>query len=223
MFSARRSARGVVEGGPVAGLDEVGPVEGMKAGIACQHVELYETQRVAATFSELEMLVVAPHLPPGPGVAHGPQAHEQRFGAGEHERASQTVHAVAVAHFADTGVAGRQRYQLRPPQVQPRRFERRQDTIVLVGSAADICVRERQPSPQQRIPARTTVARRCAGFRREAGILQKEPVRRNVQEARCGKLPQRRFGGAFAASRVASGNSRRIAWASRAVPAIGAK
>ena len=98
-----------IEGRPVAGLDEVGPVEGMEAGIACQHVELHETQRFAATLSELEILVVAPHLPLGPRVAHGPQAHEQRLGAGEHERASQTVHAVAVSHFTDTGITRRER------------------------------------------------------------------------------------------------------------------
>src|SRR5687767_13744107 len=100
-----RSFASAIEGCPVAGLDEVRPVEGMETGIARQHAELHETQRFAATFSELEILVVAPHLPLGPCVAHGPQAHEQRLGAGEHERASQTVHAVAVSHFPYTGIA----------------------------------------------------------------------------------------------------------------------
>ena len=96
------------------------------------------------------MLVVAPHLPLGPGVAHGPQAHEQRLGAGEHERAPQTVDAIAVSHLADAGIAGRERHQLGAPQVQPRRFERRQHAVVRLG-----CHRGRS---RARRPARPATA-----------------------------------------------------------------
>ena len=154
----------------------------MEAGIAGQHVELHETERFAATFSEPEMLVVVLHLPSVDVSLTGHRLITSDSAPASTNARRRPVHAVAVPDVADTGVARRERHQPGAPQVQPRRFERRQHAVVRVGIAADIRAREFQPGPQQRIPSRTNGARRRAGLRGDAGHTAKR-----IRASRCAR------------------------------------
>src|SRR5262245_9375078 len=93
---ALRSAR-AIEAGPLAGLDEAGPVEGVLAAVPFQHRELGLPQRVSAAETGAKRGVVRHHRFPRDGIADRPEAHDQRFGPGQHERAAKAVDAFAVA------------------------------------------------------------------------------------------------------------------------------
>src|SRR5262245_10608248 len=75
-----------VEVRPLSGLDEAGPVEGMLAALALQHLELRDTQRVPSPEARAQARVVRHHRFAGDRVAHRPQAHHDGFRAREHER-----------------------------------------------------------------------------------------------------------------------------------------
>src|SRR5690349_19660614 len=94
-----------VEVRPLAGLDEVGPVERMESRVALEHVELYVSQSLAAPQSLFEIPVVTRHQSARRIITRGPEAHNKRLRAREDEGAAQAVDAFAVVNFAQTRVA----------------------------------------------------------------------------------------------------------------------
>ena len=105
----------MVQTGPVAGLNEVGPVEGMEVRVSLEHVELHLSQGLAAAHVLFEVLVVVGHQEARAVIADGPEAHDQRLSSRDYKGAPQSVDAFAVAYFAHSGVAGGQDHQLRAP------------------------------------------------------------------------------------------------------------
>src|SRR5262245_28501772 len=76
---------GRVEAGPLARLDEAGPVERMLPVLARQDGKLRLTQRVAAAETVPQTRVVHHHRLARDRVADRPEAHHERLRAGKHE------------------------------------------------------------------------------------------------------------------------------------------
>ena len=81
-------------------------------------------ERLTPALILLKTLVVVDHqLPRGP-VGYFPQAHDVTLRTGQHEGPTQTVDALTVLHFIQSGVTRRQHHQLGAPQVQRRQLGR---------------------------------------------------------------------------------------------------
>src|SRR5262245_10088779 len=134
--------------GPLTGLNKARPVERMLVPFSFERRELHLPERFAATQSLLQAFVIVDHHLASYVVAHWPQAHHQRLGSRKHERAPQTVHALAGLYLANSRVTGGQCNQPRTPQIQARRLERGKYAVV-VTAPAQICARQCKPRTQQ--------------------------------------------------------------------------
>ena len=113
-----------VEIGPLTGLDEAGPVEGVLTSWPLEHGQLRVPQGIAAPETGAQSRVVRDHGLASDRVADGPQTHDHGFGTRQHERTPQSIHAFAVPDFTDPCVARRERDEFRSPEIQAGRFER---------------------------------------------------------------------------------------------------
>src|SRR2546423_8653535 len=86
-----------IEVRPLAGLDEVSPIERMELRVALEHFELHLAQSRAAPPPLFEISVVARHQRARRIITRGPEAHHKRLRAGKDEGAAQTIDAFAVA------------------------------------------------------------------------------------------------------------------------------
>src|SRR5207253_6858002 len=98
---------------PLARLNEACPIERVFAAFAFQHRQLRLPQRFGPAETLLQAGIERSHHFACDRVAHRPQAHDQRFGAGQDEGAAKTVYSLDAAHFADADIAGGERYQSR--------------------------------------------------------------------------------------------------------------
>ena len=107
-------------------------------------------ERVAAAGAAAQPRVVADHRLARDRIADRPEAHHQALGAGQHEGAAEAVDALAVVNLAETGVARRQRDQVRAPEVQAGGLERRENPAA-AGAVGQVRAGEGQPRSQQRV------------------------------------------------------------------------
>src|SRR3954470_21986225 len=101
----------------------------MVQGGVAQDGELRLTQSVAASKAGAQPRIVRDHRVPRDRIADWPEAHHERFGAGEHKRSPKSVDTLAAANFAHTRIARRQCDETGPPEVETRGFERRQNAV----------------------------------------------------------------------------------------------
>jgi hypothetical protein len=87
----------------------------MAAARPPQDRELGEPERIASSDAGPQACVVRDHRVACHVVAHRPQRHDQRLGAGTLERAPQTIHAFTIANFANARVARGKRDEPRTP------------------------------------------------------------------------------------------------------------
>jgi len=139
------------EVGPLAGLDEVGPVEGMEFGISFEHVELNLSQRFAAAQALLEVSIIAGHQFARRVIAHRPKSHDQRFRARQDESASEAIDTFAVANFTHPSIASRKDDQFRAPKIQTRRFQGSENPVVIGRILPKVGAGQRQTRAQQRV------------------------------------------------------------------------
>src|SRR5262245_23421096 len=110
---------------PLSRLNERRPIERMMQILAPQHSQLHLSEALSASLSTPERLVIWDHDIFSPLVRHRPETHDLALRACEDQRAPQALHTLTGLDLAQTGIAGRERHQFRPPQIQSRHFQRR--------------------------------------------------------------------------------------------------
>src|SRR5215510_11506581 len=109
---------------PLSRLNERRPIERMMQILAPQHSQLHLPEALATSLSTPERLVIWDHDIFSPLVRHRPETHDLALRACEDQRAPQALHTLTGLDLAQTGIAGRERHQFRPPQIQSRHFQR---------------------------------------------------------------------------------------------------
>src|SRR5215831_9786663 len=176
-----------IEVGPLTGLNEAGPVEGMPSARTCHQAELCLAQRVAAAPARLQTTVVCGHHLTRGEITNRPEAHDERLGARQEEGAPQPIDTFADPYLTDAGIAGREGYEFGAPQVQVRSFERRQNALVRCA-LRHIGAAECEAGSEQWILNVSGYAerprltgRRC---RRPGGVLEEEAMSGDMKDAR---------------------------------------
>src|SRR5205085_2149723 len=97
----------------------------MTVRLVLEHLQLHLAQSFAPARSLQQCFVVANYKIARAAIRDGPETHHLTLCAREHQRAPQTVNAVAILHHADAGVARRQHHQLRAPEIEARPLVRK--------------------------------------------------------------------------------------------------
>src|SRR5262249_3777955 len=97
-----------------------------------QHPKLHHPQSFASAGSRSKSFIITYHQLACSSIAHRPEAHHLTSRPCENHRPPQPTPPAPAYTLADAGAAGRHPDKFSPPQIEPRRFQRGENTVIAI-------------------------------------------------------------------------------------------